>query len=364
MTRKSGIWFSVAIGLTALAFLYSISSVLMPFVAGLIGAYILNGLVEQLTKLRISRGIASSLVIIAFIVTLITLIVVAIPYIQKQLLFVVKSLPSLVEGGFYLLSPMLEKASEEIGTPSVVELKGQLMSQLGNVVRWLLKLFRDLVTNSMAIANIISLVFLTPIVMYYLLKDWEKLTDRVYKLLPRPPAPKIKKSILKIHNSLADYAKGQGMVCLVLMVSYATSLGILGLHQGVFIGILTGFFSFVPYVGTLIGFVICMWVGATQYTEWLPIITIVGIFIAINTVENNFLVPRMVGERIGLHPVWVIFALLVSASWFGFIGMLFALPGATIVAVLAKEAIKWYKTSEYYMGKPKRVRRSKATASS
>ena len=350
------VWGGLLFALIVLAFFYSVSAILMPFITGLVGAYIFNGLVAPLERMKVSRGIGSALVILAFIVILITVILVAFPFVQRQLFFIVKSLPEAVEQGFQFVAPLLEKAAEEIGTPSVESLKAELMGQLGNVIKWLVGFFSNLVQNSMALANIISLVFLTPVVMFYLLKDWPLLVEKLDSYLPTKSAPKIRAHVREIHKNLSAYAKGQALVCLTLMALYAVALGLIGLHQGVFIGLLTGFFSFVPYVGTLIGFLISIWVGFTQYTDWIPILTIVAAFIAINTFEANFLVPRLVGERIGVHPVWVIFALLASAVWFGFVGMLIALPLATVIGVLVRSAMKWYKTSTFYQGMKTRAK--------
>ncbi len=350
MTQKNWFWVSILLSAAVLYALSSLSAILLPFLLGAIGAYGLSGLVDRLEHLNISRGISSALIILAVIFALILLMMVFIPFLQNQLFSLASQVPSLVEEWYMDLKPLLEKSAKELGTPDPSEIKAQVTSHIGDIMTLSIRLFTNIFTNSMVLANMLSLLLLTPVIMFYLLKDWPNLINSIDRHIPLSHQAMIRHHAKTMDTMLSAYAKGQGLVCLILMVLYSCSLWAVGLEQGVFIGVITGFMSFIPYVGTISGLLTSIAVTLANALGWGMLIKVIIIFIIIGVIEGNFLSPRFIGERIGLHPVWIIFSLLAGASWFGFLGVLVALPSAAILGVLVRIFLEWYRTSKFYLG--------------
>lgn len=347
--NKNWMWVLAVIMLSVGSMFYSLSAIILPFLLGFIGAYALDGLVTRMGGIKISRGIASAILIFGVILLLALLMMVAFPYLQQQLVRLALGVPGVVNETFDHFKPFLEDLSERFGTPQASDLKNQLTSHLGDILTWSIRLITNLLTNGMILANVISLTILTPIIMFYLLKDWPKLIDRIDCYIPIAYIDDVRRHAKTIDKTLSEYAKGQATVCLILMAFYAYTLWMIGLNQGVFVGILTGFLSFIPYVGWLIGFFTSIALALTQFDSSLVGLVFIAFFI-IGMIESNFLSPRLIGEKIGLHPVWIIFALLAGATWFGFMGVLLALPIAATIGVIVKIILEWYLTSSLYKG--------------
>ncbi len=356
-------WFAL-LGLTALmGILYSLGSMLMPFLAGFVGAYALNWPATWLSQRHLSRGIASAFLVLSLIIILITLMLVALPYLQQQLFLLASSIPRLIERLFQNIAPTLESISHDYGTPGAVELKTQVISHLGDILTWCVRVLTNLLSNGMALANLLSLVILTPIITFYLLKDWPRMITKVDSLLPAQWASQIRNHTTTVDRTLSSYAKGQAVICLILMVLYSMSLWAIGLKQGIIVGILTGFMSFIPYIGMLIGYMTSLGISFAEFTSWSAIGWVTLVFIIISLIEGYVLIPRFIGQKIGLHPVWIIFALLAAGTWFGFIGILIALPVTAALGVIARILIDWYIETPFYQKRglkkapPKGVRR-------
>ena len=361
--RTHVFWFAL-LGLAALmATLYSLGSVLMPFLTGFVGAYALNWPATWLSQRYLSRGIASAFLVLSLIIILITLMLVALPYLQQQLFLLASSIPRLIERLFQNIAPTLESISNDYGTPSAAELKTQVISHLGDILTWSVRVITNLLSNGMALANLLSLVILTPLITFYLLKDWPRIVTKIDNLLPTQWASQIRKHTTTVDRTLSSYAKGQAIICLILMVLYSTSLWAIGLKQGVIVGILAGFLSFIPYIGMLIGYMTSLGLSFAEFTSWSAIGCVTLVFITINLIEANVLVPRFIGQKIGLHPVWIIFALLAAGTWFGFMGILVALPVTAALGVITRILIDWYIETPFYQERelkkaaPKGIRR-------
>jgi len=340
-------WF-VLLGLAALVgILYSLGSILMPFLTGFIGAYVLNSPATWLSR-HLSRGIASAFLVLSLIIILIALMLIALPYLQQQLFLLAGSIPPLIERLFQNVAPTLESISQNYGTPSAAELKTQVISHLGDILTWSVRVLTNLLSNGMALANLLSLVILTPVITFYLLKDWPRMVSKIDNLLPNRWASLIHQHITTVDQTLSSYAKGQAIICLILMVLYAVSLWAIGLKQGIIVGILTGFMSFIPYIGMLIGYMTSLGICFAEFTSWSAIGCVTLIFIIISLIEGNILIPRFVGQKVGLHPVWIIFALLAAGTWFGFVGILVALPVTAALGVVARLLIDWYIKTPFF----------------
>jgi len=341
--------------LLALVALYLLRGVLLPFVAGLALAYFLDPLCDRLEKWGCGRALATTIVLIGFGVFVVAVLLLLIPLIQSQIVGLVASLPALVAGVLARVEPLLRLADEHLSPQEMADLKSALGSQAGSAVRWIGGALGAVLSSGLALVNILSLIFITPVVTFYMLRDWDRLVARIDGCLPREHAEVIRAQARLIDQTLAGYARGQATVCLVLGAFYATGLSLVGLDYGLIVGLLAGLLSFVPYVGTITGFVTSMGLAFGQFPDWLSIILVLGVFLIGQTLEGYVLTPRLVGNRIGLHPVWVIFALLAGGTLFGFVGVLLGLPAAAVVGVLTRFALGRYMDSPYYRGRVERL---------
>jgi predicted PurR-regulated permease PerM len=194
-------------------------------------------------------------------------------------------------------------------------------------------------------------LLITPLVVFYMLIDWHPMLAKVDSWLPRAHAPTIRRLASEVNDAVSAFIRGQGTVCFVLAVYYALALGATGLRYGLLVGLATGLLSFVPFVGWALGLITATAIAVVQYwPDTLPILIVVGIFAGAQVLDAGFLSPNIVGSKIGLHPVWLIFSLFVFSYLFGFVGVLVAVPIAAAVGVLVRFALKIYLESPLYSG--------------
>jgi predicted PurR-regulated permease PerM len=199
--------------------------------------------------------------------------------------------------------------------------------------------------------GLVALVVVTPVVSFYLLLDWDRLVARVDELLPRDHAPAIRRIAGEIDATLAGFIRGQGTVCLILGTYYSVALMLVGLDFGLVVGAVAGLLTFIPYIGALVGGVLAIGLALFQFWgDWLWIVAVAAIFFSGQFVEGNFLTPKLVGDSVGLHPVWLLFALTAFGSLFGFVGMLVAVPVAAVIGVIARFVVREYKSGRLYRG--------------
>ena len=205
--------------------------------------------------------------------------------------------------------------------------------------------------SGMAIVGFISFLALMPIIAFYLLIDWSRVTKKIFSLLPKKNAKNINNMLTDIDRSLAGFIRGQLMVCFLLGLFYAIALSLMGLQYGFFIGVAAGFLTIIPYIGSLFGLFASVGMAFYQYGGWeFPLIAF-AIFMVGQLVEGNYLTPKLVGDSIGLHPLWIIFALMAGGTLFGILGMVIAIPVAAILSVLVRYGVAEYKSTSYYKGK-------------
>ena len=209
-----------------------------------------------------------------------------------------------------------------------------------------------MVTSSFAILSILSLVIVTPIVSFFLLRDWHRVIAEINSYLPRDAAPTIREQVRIINATLAGFVHGQALVCLILAIYYTTALSLAGLESALALGLLIGVLAIIPVLGVAIGFVLSLALTALQFGAWTKVFVVCGIFMFGQTVEANILTPKLVGDRIHLHPVWVIFALLAGGKLLGLVGVLVAVPAAAVIGVLVRFALDRYRQSRLYESRP------------
>ena len=232
-----------------------------------------------------------------------------------------------------------------------VTLKDNFSTAIAQGAGFLSKLFQQIWNSGKALVDIASLFVITPIVAFYLLLDWDDMIKKVDTWVPRNHVSIVRELASKMDYVIAGFVRGQGSLCLILGVFYAAALSLADLNFGLLIGLFAGLISFIPYVGSLIGLILSVGVAIVQFwPDYTMVLIIAGIFAAGQFLEGNILQPKLVGERIGLHPVWLMFALLAFAALFGFVGMLIAVPAAASVGVLVRFALERYLDSDLYKG--------------
>jgi predicted PurR-regulated permease PerM len=332
------------------ALLVLLKSILLPFVAGMAIAYVLDPICDRLEAMGISRTIATTIVTAVFAVVVILLLILIVPLAIQQVIQFLSSLPDFIARTQDRLLPYYLDLREQFDLPDVSELGEIARNRIGSAMTWLAGFLQGMVTQGLALVNLLSLIFITPVVAFYLLRDWDRLVARVDDLLPRDHAEVIRQLSQQANESLAGFARGQSMVCLLLGLFYATALVIVGLPFGIIVGLVAGLLTFIPYVGCLTGFVVSMAIAVGHYDNWGSVALVAVIFVIGQVIEGNFLTPKLVGDRVGLHPVWIIFALLAGGALFGFLGLLLAVPIAALIGVLVRFSIAQYRASKLYVG--------------
>jgi predicted PurR-regulated permease PerM len=333
-----------------LLLLYLLRSVLLPFVAGMAVAYFLDPVVDRVQGWGASRTVATGLITALFFSVVIVALLLLAPLIQLQITGFLAALPQAFDTVVTYLEPLrklLETWLPEGATDRLQEAAG---SYAGRAFDWLINILVGLVSSGAALMNLLSLLVVTPIVAFYLLHDWDLIVERLDHWLPRDHAETIRRLARDVDATLAGFARGQALVCLLLGLFYGIGLTIVGLQHGFVIGFLTGLISFVPFFGMLVGFVVGMAVAIAQFGTWLPVALVAGVFALGQFLEGNFVTPRLVGSRVGLHPVWMIFALLAGGALFGLTGVLLSVPAAAAVGVLCRFGVQQYLSSRVYLG--------------
>jgi predicted PurR-regulated permease PerM len=335
--------------LTAVLLVYLLHPILLPFVAGMAIAYVLDPLADRVERWRIRRWLATTIVLVFFVLVAVSAIIVVVPLIQEQVSALIDALPT-YEQLRQQVMPTLDRLLGDVTRQDIENLAGRAGEHATQAASWAGSLLGSIWSGGLALFNVLSLVVITPVVAFYLLRDWDRMVARVDQLLPRDHADTIRETFREIDRRLAGFVRGQSMVCLFLGTFYGIGLTLVGLDFGLLIGLFAGLLSFIPYVGSITGFVSSVGVALVQYDNYYMVAVVAGIFFLGQFVEGNFLTPKLVGDRIGLHPVWVIFALLAGGALFGFVGVLLAVPAAAALAVFISLALRQYLESRYYRG--------------
>ena len=338
--------------LGALAFfvasLWLLSGILLPFVAGCAIAYFLDPAVDRLARLHMPRGLAAAVVLILFFIAVATVLALLVPVVELETAELARRAPAVIEFGRQQLQSLLELAQQRLSPEDLAKLKDMAGGMTAAAIGWAAQVTQRLLTSGIALANLLSLVIVTPVVAFFLLRDWDRIIAEIDHWLPRRHAETIRAEARLIDATLAGFVHGQFLVGAVLAVYYGAALTWAGLNFAVILGIVIGVLSFVPLVGIFTGFILALGLGLIEFGATTKLAVILAIFAAGYVVESNALSPRLVGQRVNLHPVWIIFALLAFGSLFGFIGVLLAVPAAAVIGVLIRFAIARYLESPLY----------------
>ncbi len=329
--------------------LYILRSVLMPFVAGILLAYLLDPMVDKLEKLKISRLWSTLIVCFITILIIVPALGLLIGMIENQVSLLIQATPKYLTLIMEKIRPTLENLNERFPDLKSANIEELVKNNIGNSMKFIGKVLKALISNGFALINLISLLLIMPIVTFYMLRDWDNFVKKFESLLPKKSKKSIMATFKDIDKIIAGFIRGQLSVCIILGIFYSIGLKLVGLELGLLVGFIAGIISFIPYVGSITGFVIGCILAFAQYGDITHVLYVVGVFMLGQFIEGNFLTPKLVGESVGLHPVWVMFALLAGGVLLGFLGLMLAVPLAAIIGVLVRLAIKRYKLSSLYL---------------
>lgn len=338
-------WWSVGL-LVFLGGLWMVSDAVAPFILGAALAYLLDPVADKLEAWGLSRTISTVIISIIFLFIAFIAIIAIIPFLLNQAYALIQALPELISTFVGFLEkqfPTLFEADSTIrqGLLSFQDTLSEKGAALANAI----------VSSSLKVVDFVLLLVVAPVVGFYLLLDWDRMIAVIDNWLPREHAPVIRRLGREINDVLAGFVRGQMTVGLILGIFYAVALGLVGLQFGIVVGLLAGALTFIPYVGSTMGGLTSIGLATFQFWDnpiWIGVVA--AIFVAGQVVEGNFLTPKLVGGSVGLHPVWLMFALYAFGSMFGFTGLLIAVPAAACIGVLGRFAIQNYKASQLYIG--------------
>lgn len=351
MTLRQQLLFWVGMTAVLLGVLWTLNEMLTPFVLGFVVAYLTGPFVARLHRAGLSRTVAVFVVLLLFAAVIVSAVMLSLPVLQSQIALFAGAVPGWAESAKETLLPLMEKLYGFVfhgGLPEGVrENAGQYA---GKAFSWLSGLLANIWDGGMAVFDILSLIIIMPVVSFYLLRDWEDIVVRADAWLPREHAPTIRRLLGEMNASISGFMRGQAMVCLSLGTIYGAALELAGIDFGFLIGVVAGVLSFIPYVGSITGFVAAMIVAWFQFKAWTMLAVVVAIFGLGQLVEGSILTPKLVGDKVRLHPLWVIFALMAGGSLFGFVGIMIAVPVAAIIGVMVRFGLDRYLESPFYKG--------------
>ncbi|WP_454848924.1 AI-2E family transporter [Rhizobium binxianense] len=352
MSLRRQVLFWLAALVFFIAFLYIFSSILLPFIAGMAIAYFLDPVADRLERLGLSRMMATVVILIAFVIVFALALIILIPVLINQFNDFAQRLPGYISQlqlfiAQYQDSMLPGWIRNQIGT-----IKDNFSGILSEGMGFLTGLFAQIWNSGKAIVDVISLLVVTPVVAFYILLDWDRMVAKVDQWIPRDYVSDVRQIATEINQAIAGFIRGQGSLCLILGIYYAVGLSLVGLNFGLLIGLFAGMISFIPYVGSLVGLVLAVGVAIVQFwPDYLWVGAVLVVFFSGQFLEGNILQPKLVGSSVGLHPVWLMFALFAFGALFGFVGLLVAVPAAAAVGVLVRFALSRYLQSDLYHGR-------------
>ena len=359
LQRQILIW---AVALAGVAYaLYQLSGVLLPFVAGITLGYLLDPLADRLVRVGLSRLGATILILAVVLFGVILIALALVPVLAHQFMALLDNLPSLAEKLQILLaqgSRYLQSQGGDVlkrfglgDRVSPADIQNSLSAMVGQASSYLVGFLRSLWSGGQALIGVVSLLVVTPVVAFYILLDWKRMIATIDSWVPVHHRQDVRSVARDIDAVLAGFVRGQLLVSVFLGLWYGVGLTLIDLNFGFLIGITGGFLSFVPYVGSMAVLIFSLVVALVQgWPDWTLLAMTLGVVVSGQFLEGNILAPNLVGASVGLHPVWIIFTLLAFSTFFGFTGLLVAVPVAAAAGVLLRFALRKYLVSPLYTG--------------
>ncbi len=349
MLTDSQKWLAVASLVLGGWLLYQLAPILWPFLFACLLAYLSDPLVDRLARWRLTRTLATVTVVVAFGLVTVLLLLLLLPAVQAQAESLSRALPTFLDWVKDPLLPWLKATfGVELSEPDVEGIKAALGEHWQEAGGFVVNVVKYVTQSGLAFAGWLASLVLIPVVTFYMLRDWDNFVGGIHDLLPRHIEPTVSLLTRESDEVLAAFFRGQLMVMLCLGGFYSLGLWIAGLQSALFVGLLAGLVSFVPYLGVIVGIIAASAAVLIQSQDVLQLVWVFAIFGIGQMLEGMLLTPWLVGDRIGLHPVTVIFAVLAGGQLFGFLGILLALPVAAVLAVLVRHARERYQQSNLY----------------
>ncbi len=354
-SRTAMFWLGIAA--LFIGFIWLLGDTLLPFLVGIAIAYLLSPVCDALYRRGFNRTAATALILLVFLLAVILLILLISPVLADQLRQLAAAIPGYVESIRNYAEPRLQELMATLGDDQIQKIRDAAQRYAGNMAGAVGSAVEGVWRGSQAVISFFSVIIITPIVAFYLLRDWHDLVFRIDSWLPRAHADTIRQQLREIDRTLSGFVRGQATVCFLLGSYYAIALTLIGVNYGFVVGVIAGLLSFIPFVGSTFGLVTATALALVQFDSYTPAIIVVAVFMFAQFLEGNVIAPKFIGESVGLHPVWIIFALMAGGSLMGFTGMLLAIPVAAVIGVLSRFAINRYLESRYYKGSASRPRR-------
>lgn len=342
-------WQLLAITAVIVFLIWLLGPVLMPFAIAAMFAYLGDPLADRLERWGLNRMWAATIVFVVLMVAVVGVLLLLIPLIAHQIENLITNLPRYGDWAQHTAWPWVQARlhldPHLFDTDRLVEMFKKHIGSISGVAGVVLG---KVSSSGLGVVLWLTNLVLIPVVSFYLLRDWDRMVGKIDGMLPRSIQPTVAHLARESDKILGAFVRGQLLVMLALGTFYGVGLGLVGLSVGLLIGLVAGLLSFVPYLGFIIGFVAAIVAALVQYGDWTHVLLVCGVFMVGQLLEGYVLVPKLVGDKIGLHPVAVIFAVLAGGYLFGFLGVLLALPAASVIMVLLRYLIERYRLSELY----------------
>jgi len=326
-----------------------LKGILVPFVFGMVIAYFLNPVVENLARHKIPRWLSTTVSLTGFCLLIGLLLYFIVPLLETQIAALIKAAPGYVEKLRMDYVPGVKEWLSQFEESDINKIRDAANQSVGNAADFISIAFKKILATGFALLDILALLIITPVVASYMLLDSPQITKAIDSLFPQAYYDVIHARLKEIDSTLSGFIRGQALVCLCLGLFYCVGLTLVGLKYGAVIGITAGILTFIPYIGTGFGWISSVFLAIAQYDDdWTHIGLVIGVFTFGHILENYVLTPRFVGHRVNLHPVWIMFALLAGAHLMGFMGVLLAVPVAAVLGVLIRFAVRQYHASPMY----------------
>ena len=326
------------------------AGVLAPFVAAAVIAYALDPPTSRLVRLGLPRGIAALLMVLAMLAFMLLFALLLYPLILSQVGLLVGRIPEYVQLLQQWANHLIGALQQSLGPDAVTaKLRDLVSSQAANMLTFVISTLTGLITGGFALFNVLTLIVVTPVVAFYLLRDWPRVVAMIDSWLPRHYAPTIRAQAREVDRILSAWVRGQALCCVILALYYALALTLAGLDLGLIVGMSAGILSFIPYVGSITGGVTALALAVAQFPTWGGVLRIVGVLVVGQILEGYVIYPRFLGDRVELPAVWVIFALFAGGAAFGFLGVMLAVPAAATIGVLCRYWLRRYLDSRLYL---------------
>jgi putative permease len=334
--------------LVVASIIYMVSDTLVPFVISFIFAYLLQPIIDKISqRFNFPRSLISSAIFALFISSFIIILLLLLPIIYDQISIFITKIPN-YKNNFSIGLSYLVSRIDTIDPDIANKLSESLQNFVNSAFSVVVAAANNIWSYTLATINFFAIIILVPVILYYFLRDWPKMIKSVESILPRKEKNKIGKIFSDINSLLSAYIRGQLNICLLLSAYYFIGLSLVGIDLALLLAIISGFLVIIPFIGAFISLFLMLVSCYFSYGASVEIVYILVLFVIAHIIEGYILTPQIIGDKIGLHPVWIIFSVFAAGSVFGFVGIVFAIPIAGVIKILLFNMIEYYKSTKIY----------------